>query len=136
MGRTLARALGLILLGLVAGALAAGCGDDDDETAAADLQKYCALSEELDRAGGDAFRELEQDPDATPEDFEAAEREFVDSHEAQIDELQAVAPLEIAEDVQTLAESVRARAGLGAEVDEEEAGAAEERVQGFEKQTC
>lgn len=102
------------------------------QIATATTRRFCFLA----RSWSCPTRELEQDPDATPEDFEAAEREFVDSHEAQIDELQAVAPLEIAEDVQTLAESLRARAGLGAEVDEEEAGAAAERVQGFEKQTC
>jgi hypothetical protein len=135
--RTLARVFGLILLGVITAVLAVGCGDDDDDqTAAADLERFCALSEELDRAGADAFRELEQDPDATPEDFEAAERELVESHEAQIDELQEVAPPEIAEDARTLAEALRARAGLGAKVDEGEAEAAEQRVQRFEKQNC
>ena len=139
---SIARALALALvLALAASILVAvGCGDDDegaDESAAGpDVERFCELSAEGDRAGEEAFRDLENDPQASKADFEAAEREFVESNQALFDELVEVAPEEISGDVDTLIASVRARAGLGPEVDEAEAGAAEKRVTAFEKQNC
>jgi hypothetical protein len=130
-----------LLLALVAsGLLAIGCDDDDngedDDAAGPDVERYCQLTAELDRAGEEAFQGLEQDPQATEEDFEAAEKEFVESHQAQLDEVEQVAPEEISQDVETLSNALRARAGLGPEVDEAEEAAADKRVQGFEQQNC
>ncbi len=130
------------LLALVASALllAAGCDDDDNgeegDVAGPDLERYCELSTELDRAGSATFEKLEADPKATEKDFETAEREFVESHQVELDEIQQVAPEEISEDVKTVVDGLRARAGLGPEVAEADQTAAEKRIQAFEKQNC
>ncbi len=130
--------IALLLASLV---LVAACGDDDDdasdgtEVAAADTERYCELSAELDRAGQAQFESLEQDPNATEADFEAVEREFVETYEDEIDELQEVAPDEIAGDVALLVEGLRARAGLGGE-EPGGIGKAEERLDQFETQSC
>jgi hypothetical protein len=136
-----ARLIGLILILLLCPALLAACGDDDDddaggtEVAEADTGGYCELSAELDRAGQEQFEALEEDGNATEADFEAAEREFVESHEAELEEIQELAPDEIAGDVALLVEGLRARAGLdGAEPSG--LGRAEERVDQFETQNC
>lgn len=138
------RTLSLLLLALALGVALPACGDDDDdggggdggEPAVADLGRYCALSKELDEAGTEAFRELEQDPEAKEEDFEAVEREFVEAHEQQLEEIVAVAPAEIKDDIGVLLSSIRGRAGLGPEVPESESNPAEERVTAFEEENC
>ena len=140
MRRTPANAVALVLALASLSVLAIGCGDDDESAGKAvegpDVERYCELSAELDRAGSESFRELEKDPQASKADFEAAEREFVESNQANLDETAQVAPEEISQDVETLIASLRARAGLGTEVDEAEAGSAEKRVQAFEQENC
>ena len=117
-----------------------GCGGDEEgetETAPGpDLARYCELSAEADRAGDAAFAGLESDPEATREDYEAAEREFVEDNQALLDELGEVAPVEISQDLEIMIAGIRARAGLGPSVDEADAVPAEKRVQTFEKQNC
>lgn len=133
------RTLSLLLLALALGVALPACGDDDDdggEAAGADLGRYCALTKELDEAGTEAFRELEQDPEAKEEDFRAVEREFVEGHEQQLQEIAATAPAEIKEDIGVLLASLRGRAGLGPEVPESESGPAEQRVKTFEEENC
>src|SRR5215207_560214 len=138
--RALPRPRALLLVLVASGLLATGCGDDDngesDDVAGPDLERYCELTAELNRAGEEAFHGLEKDPQATEKDFEAAEKGFVESHQAQLNELEQVAPEEISKDVETLSNGLRARAGLGPGVDEAEEGAADKRVAGFEKQNC
>jgi hypothetical protein len=116
-----------------------GCGDDDGDegaqVASASVERYCELTRELDRAGGEIFEDLEKDPDATPKDFEAAERQMVEENEGSLEELQEVVPAEIQNDVAILVEALRARAGLEAEVSPD-AEAAETRIDKFEKQNC
>jgi hypothetical protein len=116
-----------------------GCGDDDgDEGAAhatASVERYCELTRELDRAGTQIFEDLEKDPDATRKDYEAAERQLVEENGESLEEIQEVAPAEIKDDVAILVEALRARAGLDAEV-QPEAGAAETRIDKFEKPNC
>ena len=90
---------------------------------------------ELDRAGEEIFEELEKDPDATPKDFEAAVRQLVEENEASLEELQQVAPAEITDDVASLVEALRARAGRLADVPPD-ADAAETPIGEFEKQNC
>jgi hypothetical protein len=130
--------LAVVLLSLL---FAAACGDDDDEagdtTPSADVDRYCELSQQLDEAGSDAFRELEQDPGATEQDFEQAEAEFVRGHEAELDELAEVAPEEIQADVAVLLASLRGRAGLEEQPpDDQAAEKAEKTVQRFERENC
>ena len=119
-----------------------GCGDDNDSrsesSAAGSAERYCALTRELDAAGGKFFAELERDENATPADYEAAERRFVEAQAAKFAELQRATPQEIRTDVQTLLNGQRARAGLAPDgaVDEAELTAAEKRVRAFEKRSC
>jgi hypothetical protein len=101
------------------------------------VDTYCALSEELDQAGTEAFEELEQDPDATEADFAEAEEEFVRDQDAELDELIQAAPAEIAGDVETLVASVLARGGLEEDPPgASEAEAAEKAISAFERDSC
>ena len=119
----------------------AACGDDDDEaadtTASADVGRYCELTQQLDEAGQEAFRELEQDPDATENDFEKAEADFVRQHEAELDELTDVAPEEIQDDVSVVLAALRGRAGLEEQPPaDQEAAKAERAITRFERENC
>jgi outer membrane PBP1 activator LpoA protein len=135
----------LVCTPLLAALLLAGCGDDDDTTtpvgtetvATADVERYCELSKELDAAGEEQFEALEQDPNATNEDFEEAEADLVESNEAQLEEIQQVAPPEIAADVGVLVAGLRARAGLEeGGPSEREQNQAEIRIDAFENDNC
>ncbi len=120
------------------------CGDDDqgqDEagatvTAAGDVDRYCALTRRLDAEGEKFFAGLGED--ARPEQYEAAERRFVEAHTGDLDELARVAPRAIEADVQKLFAGMRQRAGLkpAIAVSEAQASAAEERIRAFEKRSC
>jgi hypothetical protein len=123
------------LLGLAA------CGGDDAEndraqTAAGDVARYCALTKELDSAGEMFFSGLGQD--ASPEEFQAAERRFIEHHSDDLDELRAAAPARLKPDVDKLLAGMHQRAGLksASDVSEREASAAEERIRAFEKREC
>jgi hypothetical protein len=141
----------LVFVLVVAAALLGACGNDDggatttETTPAAsagngggagDVERYCALTEEGDRVGREAFRDVQKDTNATEKDYERAERKFVEENEQLLDDLQEAAPDEIREDVALLVDSTRARAGLGGEVDEAKAQAAETRTNRFEQQNC
>jgi hypothetical protein len=129
---------------LVAPAFLAGCGDDDSDTsatteaaAAADSARYCELTEELDAAGEKIFAPLEQDQNATPEDFEQAEAQLVEENQDQLEEIQQVAPPEIQPDAETIVSALYVRAGLEeAGPSSSEVGAAEKRLDAFEKENC
>ena len=138
MLRSAAVAVALFALpGLVA------CGDDDDQTAkqtaaagAGNVQRYCTLSRELDEAGSQFFARLERE-NASPKDFEAAERRFIERFAAKLEEVKRVAPRQIKADLRTLFATMRQRAGLPAvEVGEAEASKAEKRMGAFEKRSC
>ncbi|MEX2194896.1 MAG: hypothetical protein WD844_06385 [Thermoleophilaceae bacterium] len=136
--------LPIVLAALIALLGLAACGGDDngettsraDAAATPDVGRYCQLVKELDARGEEHFASLGED--ASAEDFEAAERGFVERYEAELDELQRVAPTEIKADAEKLLAAMRQRAGLTTttEVDEAEAAAAEERIQVFEKREC
>ena len=120
----------------------AGCGDDEDEggggSATADeIERYCRLSANLDKAGADVFREVEADPQATAEDFRRAEAEFVKRYEDELNAIADSAPDEISDDAAVLTEAVRARAGLSEEPPDERAAAKAERaISRFENENC
>ena len=119
----------------------AACGDDDDGTdptsVASDVERYCEIVELLETAGEEEFRELEQDRNATEEDFEAAERSMFESNEELFDELTEVAPEEIRDDVQILIGGIRERAGLsGLEFSNREQNEAEQSIRSFERENC
>ena len=116
------------------------CGDDGDESDAAqapDPERYCQLASELDAAGEAIFKELEGNPDATPEDFVKAERQLVQENADLFEELEAVAPEEIEGDVSTLLAGLRVRAGLSDDgPPSDEVAAAEKAVSSYEKEAC
>ena len=143
-------AAGLIFLVLAAG-VSASCGDGDDqspaegtaetsggskEADAGDVERYCAITKELDRAGSEFFKELEQDPSATAKDYQEAEADFIEEYEAELNELASEAPPEIQEDLRVLLAALKGRAGLGPAVDKEEALEAQANIQKFEKAEC
>ena len=72
----------------LASVVAVGCGDDDDEEA--NVERYCEIVQELDEAGSEAFAELEGDESATEEDFAEVERQFIEDHQDDFDELRGV----------------------------------------------
>lgn len=103
----------------------------------ANVERYCALVQELDEAGADAFAELEADESATDEDFAAAERQFIEDHQDKFDELRDIAPEEIANDVDVLLAAQEQRAAGGEQEDvAPEVAAAEERIGAFEDEHC
>ena len=119
----------------MASVVAVACGDDDDE--ASNVERYCELVQELDNSGSEAFADIEEDGSATEEDFAEAERQFVEAHQDDFDELREVAPDEIADDIDVLlaAQEERAAGGEQEEVSDEVV-AAEERVGAFEDANC
>ena len=124
----------------------AACGEDDEDTtagsqtstaaAAADPDRYCALTRELDAEGEQFFAGLGED--ATPEEYEAAERRFITRFAGKLEELEQAAPQEIKRDVGTLLRGQRERAGLPAatKVGESEGATAETRIRAWEKRNC
>lgn len=121
----------------------AACGDDEptgSDTAAAtatqtgDVERYCALTAELDAMGEQIFADMPEE--ATPEDAMQREQQLVAQGAPQMEELVEVAPEEIAEDVSVLLDGLRARAATGEDPDQEAASAAEERILAFEEENC
>jgi hypothetical protein len=137
MRSTVVRIIGTLSALLLAVGLAA-CGNDAGGGTASgpDPDRYCELVAELETAGGEAFDAIEADEDATEEDFAAAGKQFAEDQSERFDELVAVAPEEIADDVELLIQSIRAQSGLDDEVDQEEAAAAEERITAWEEENC
>lgn len=125
----------------------AACGGEDDSTgtpaatttsagATENTERYCGLVAEFDAAGEDFFAGLGED--SKPEEFEAAERRFVERYDDELEALGRSAPAEIRDDVQKVLAGMRQRAGLEAptEVPEAEVDAADERVRAFEERAC
>ena len=124
----------------------AACGDNDEDAAAgsstatvaaaADPDRYCALTRELDAEGEQFFAGLGED--ATPEEYEAAERRFITRFAGKLEELEQAAPQELERDVGTLLAGQRQRAGLptATKVEESEGAAAETRIRAWEKRNC
>jgi hypothetical protein len=136
--------------GLVLALFLGACGgsDDDDsppesatpttpvEAQAGDVTSFCELTEELDKAGGKFFAELEKDDNATAKDYQEAEKAFAEAHKDDFAELAAVAPPEVREDVAVVLASISARAGIGPKVPQKEATAAEDDLRKFEDANC
>ncbi len=134
-------------LALVTTFALAACGGEDEPgdtraatttngDATASTERYCELVGEFDAAGEDFFAGLGED--SSPEEFEAAERRFVERYDDELAVLGAAAPSEIRDDVQKVLAGTRQRAGLEApvEVPEAEVDAADERVRAFEERAC
>ena len=134
----------IIVAALAALLAIAACGGDDNAAsdkkavtaAAGDVKRYCALTRELDAAGEKFFAELGED--ARPEEFEAAERRFIERSAGELQELERVVPRETRADVRKVLAAMRERAGLetAVDLDRAEASAAEKRVRAYEKRSC
>ena len=123
----------------------AACGEDDAAQTSAratatpptgDVERYCALTREMDAAGTKFFARLERNENATAEDYEAAERRFVERFAPQFEAVEQAAPAEIRSEIAILLAGQRQRAGLGGSVDEAQASAAERRVRRYERRHC
>lgn len=136
----------LIALALCALSGLAACGGDDgtEGTAkaptagAGDVERYCALTRELDAAGAKFFARVERDNNAGPKQFEIAERRFLERFAGKLEEIERNAPRKIGADVRKILASQQQRAGLESDVkiDQSAASAAEERVRVYEKRNC
>lgn len=131
----------LVVLGSTTAMLAlAACGEEAAGPVAAvpapSAERFCALGRQLDAAGEKVFGRLGQD--ATAQQYEDAEREFVERFQDDLGALEAAAPDAIEADVRTLLAAQRKRGGLDATVDvsRREAGAAEKRVLAYERRAC
>lgn len=134
-------------LALVTTLALAACGGDEEPgdtraatttnaTATQNTQRYCQKVAEFDAAGEDFFAGLGED--SSPEEYEAAERRFVERYGDELEELRATAPPEISDDVRKVLIGMRQRAGLQTpvELSEAEVNAADERVRAFEERAC
>ena len=133
---------------LVAALALAACGEDETASttaratttpAAGDRERYCALTREMDAAGTKFFARLERKQgteEPTAEDYEAAERRFVERFAPQFEAIEEAAPAEIRDDIEILLAGQRQRAGLGGSLGEEQVSAAERRVRRYERRQC
>lgn len=99
-----------------------------------DVDRYCELKQQLDRAGADFFREQR---DVSRQEFQRAGREFLREQAAPLEELQQVAPGGIQDDIRIFVQSARAFLG-GAEAGPapSRGRAAERRLASFDRKSC
>ena len=143
-GRRMTRYL-TTAIALVATLALAACGEDDTAQTSAratatppsgDVERYCALTREMDAAGTKFFARLERKENATAEDFEAAERRFVERFAPQFEADRAGRAGGDPRRHRAPARRPAPRAGLGGAVDERQVGAAERRVRRYERRQC
>ena len=106
---------------------------------AGDVERYCALTREMDAAGTKFFSHLERKQgkeQPTAADYEAAERAFVERFAPQFEAIEQASPAEIRNDVEILLAGQRQRAGLGGSIDQTQVSAAERRVLRYERRHC
>lgn len=141
---TLTRLTPIALAAGLALALAA-CGEDEPATQSAagssatsadsgDADRYCELTAELEGLGEQIFADVPED--ASPEEYMRLEQQLLEKGSAQLEELERVAPEEIADDVSVMLDGMRARAATGEDPNQDAASAAEERVLAWEEQNC
>lgn len=104
-------------------------------SAAYDPTSYCEITGRLEQAGEKAFGGLGRD--ATPSEYEVAERHLLKDNAQLIARLTSAAPPELTDDVKVLFAAMRERAGLGdSQHNSREGNQAEKRIQAFEKKNC
>lgn len=127
-----------MVVAMAAAALILGAcdGGEDAAVGVADVERYCELTRTLDEAGE---AEIEVDFEAAtpdPETVQAEFSDFLEDNSEEIDELERVAPPEIADEVTALTETIREVAETGDLSAFDESAEAEERIQAFERQAC
>lgn len=101
---------------------------------AGDVNRYCALIAELNGIGERVFADLPED--ASSEEYMRRESMFLEQAEAQLAELDQVAPVEIRADGALFEASMRARAAGQPGPDPAAVEAAEERERAFAERNC
>lgn len=101
------------------------CGDDEGDSASA--EEYCEIKTELDAAGEKAFSDLKED--ATEDEYDAVQEEFVKANRDRFEDLVDVAPGAIKDDLRIVVDGV-----LDPNAPENEEAA--DRVSEFDAETC
>lgn len=114
--------------------LAAGCGDETETQTAGDVERFCELNRELDRAGDEAFKDIPEN--ASEEDIRAAIKRLLDDNRDKIDEIEQVAPEEIRDDVRTFVDAQERAVEEGEAAFTDEVQQAEKELDEFEKREC
>lgn len=126
----------VVMMAMAAVALSACDGGEQGGMELAEADRYCELTQQLDRAGE---QEIEIDFEAATPDPEAVQAEFSDflaDNSDDIEELERIAPPEISDDVAALTESMRTVAETGELGAFDASAEAEERIREFENQVC
>lgn len=126
--------LAAALVGVATAALVgAACGDDDDTAASAAPDRYCEIAKSL----AEPPEGVDFDT-ATPEQITVAVKEHFAAHLDEIDELERLAPEEIAADVGVYARVARHIAETGdiSEFDTAENSPAIRRHEAFDQRIC
>jgi hypothetical protein len=108
----------------------AGCGEDGEESRG-DVGRYCELVHEIEVE----FSAVDIDANATADDVARMRLEFIEAHQNEFDELRAVVPDEIRDEVEVLRQAERQLAE-GGDASLPEAQQAEERVAEFDTENC
>ena len=131
MRKSRAIATGVLVLAAVG---LGACGDDDDnESASGNLERYCELARTL----AEPPEDIDFDT-ATPEELTSAIKQHFSENSANIDELEDVAPDEIADDIAVYARVARHIAETGdiSEFDTAENAPAIRRQENFDQDKC
>lgn len=125
----------------VAAVVLAACGGDDQSTtttnsASSDLDRYCALSQDLAFAEAELTRDLVE-AEASGDEAQQAFRDLIDDRRAGFEAQAAMAPEEISDEAATLLQYRLARVGLGsASLSRAAVNQAEAAEQEFRRENC
>lgn len=110
------------------------CSDDDDDASgdaevAADEERYCELTAEVEAQAEETFSGLGED--AGEEEVAAAQAQLLEEVDDELDEMVDVAPPEIADDVEAYVAFFRAQMR-----NEEAEEVSDERILAWEEENC
>lgn len=114
-----------------------GSGNDpvaSAPTGEGDVDRYCALVAEVNGIGERVFTGMPED--APAQEYTARQKQLVEESAAQLEEMEAVAPVQIRADVPVFLADLPARAVTGESPDPVAAQAAESRIRAFEEENC
>ena len=121
---------------VTAAAMALASCSDDNKIPASSNSPYCKLVLDLEGDASEAYAKVREDPNATAEDYAAADEAFVEKHQDDVDAIEAAAPKEIQDDVATVLAAERAAEVDTASAESAEVQEARERIEAFEEEHC
>lgn len=126
---------------MVAGALALGACEGGLSTKQAavnepNVERYCQLSQQIDRIGEQGLDVDFESATPDPEKVQAEFSDFVAAQDDRLNELQRVAPEELADDVDTLVKALREIGETGNLSAFEKVSDADERITEFEQSSA